>query len=296
MAGDLGQFLEKVYPTEEDKKNFSTRLQEKVPLGACIYFDQKAPPADGTVVKLHCAELTFAYNRTTRLWPYPHVCCEILDDIVHGEFRTVDNPLTIMMRSDEGISYVKGMARACTLLTLLHGLDDAGLSPSWLSAQLQLSCAEISAVYRKFSTKAQAALENAKISSRLSITKMWDAITWMGVLLKLKEENPSLDASATIKTHNDASSGRSALVGSKRVAVLNLLDKIDREATEILINDIGMNGAQATAFTDDCWAHKKLLPGYSYPSPSPEWKARRTVTQESFKLFINHVMVVPPPR
>ena len=53
----------------------------------------------------------------------------------------------------------------------------------------------------------------------------------------------------------------------KRVSVLNLLEKVDECDFEMLINDIGINGAEMTAFTDDCWSNKRLFPPFMCPNP-----------------------------
>ena len=100
---------------------------------------------DGARIKLHCADLGFAYSCTTRLWPYPLVCREIFDDIIHHGFRTENQPLTLMSPPpQEGVTpryfhYVKGMARSCTLRTLLDGLMDARIRLSDLSVD-EASC------------------------------------------------------------------------------------------------------------------------------------------------------------
>ena len=126
------------------------------------------------------------------------------------------------------LHFVKGMARSCTLLAIIDACIQLGISLSDISAELLRSCAGINAVSRDL-TSVQAALENASLSARLSITKIWDAVTWTGVLLKLQHANTSIDASAAIKQYNERCSGRASLQGQKRVSVMNLLTRVDKE-------------------------------------------------------------------
>ena len=107
---------------------------------------------------------------------------------------------------------------------------------------------------------------------------------------KLRLASPNLDAGQIIKEHNDQCSSRGALTGGKRVAVLNLMQKAPSAALAVLVRDLSEHGASKTAFTDDCWANKKLFPGFCFPAPAGAWKSRRLVSDESFMLFIRHVI------
>ena len=85
--GGPGQFLNAVMTNEKDKDPFREKLFRDIPRSSCDYFDHANPPADKSLVKMHCGQLNFEFECTTRLWPYANVCKEILDDIIHGEFN-----------------------------------------------------------------------------------------------------------------------------------------------------------------------------------------------------------------
>ena len=72
---------------------------------------------------------------------------------------------------------------------------------------------------------------------------MWDAVTWSGVMDKLRLASPNLDAGQIIKEHNDQCSSRGALTGGKRVAVLNLMQKAPSAALAVLVRDLSEHGA-----------------------------------------------------
>lgn len=199
------------------------------------YLHNDCVPLDGAMVKIHACQLGFLYECSTRLWPYPCVCREVFDDILCNGFRSTERPMIVMMPpqlpgEDEPLHlhFVKGMARSCTLLAIIDACIQLGISLSDISVELLRSCADINAVFRDL-TSVQAALENASLSARLSITKIWDAVTWTGVLLKLQHANTSIDASAVIKQYNERCSGRASLQGQKRVSVMNLLTRVDKE-------------------------------------------------------------------
>ena len=69
------------------------------------------------------------------------------------------------------------------------------------------------------------------------------------------------DAGALITEWNRQASQDSALSGGKRVAVLNLLG-LDEEVLETLVGHQSRMGAAQSAFTDDAFSNKKLMPGH----------------------------------
>ena len=183
------------------------------------------------------------------------------------------------------------MARACTVLALVVFLIDANLPSSALSPEFGPSVSAMHCVYREFSSTTQIVLENAGESASRSIARMWCVLTWMGVLIKLKESSITTDAGSIIKMYNEKSSAKATLSGGKRLAVLNLLEKLPAEAQLMLLDDLSTSGFNNTPFTDDAWTDKKLFPGYVWAVPSPAWKSRRTVTNDSFMLFAAHVIL-----
>ena len=144
-----------------------------------------------------------------RTWPQSNVCSDIFDDILAKNFQSISNPMVVtqcQLDSDEPPSYafVKGMARTCTVVALVIFLIDAGLPPPALSAEFEMSVSAIHSVYREFSSTTQILLENAGASASRSIARMWDVLTWMGVLVKLKESGGiATDPGGIIKMYNE---------------------------------------------------------------------------------------------
>ena len=112
----------------------------------------------------------------------------------------------------------------------------------------------------------------------------------MGVLIKLKESSVTTDAGSIIKMYNETSSSRATLSGGKRLAVTHLLEKLPAEAQMLWLEDLSTTGFNHTTSTDDAWTNKKMFPNFVWTVPSPAWKPRRTVTNESFMLFAAHVI------
>ena len=95
-----------------------------------------------------------------------------------------------------------------------------------------------------------------------------------------------------IKAYNEKSSSRASLTGGKRTAVANLLEKVNQSCHDILLADLSDNGQSRTAFTDDAWNNKKIMPGYqwNHPANSRDWKNRRLITQDTFTVFLKYVI------
>ena len=75
------------------------------------------------------------------------------------------------------------------------------------------------------------------------------------------------------------------MTGSKRQALLNLLDFPDEVASRLL-EHVSKLGPQAT-FVDDVWSSKKLLPGYTPRSGSKDWNTKLTITGAAVTLMVD---------
>lgn len=170
VHGGPGQYLNWKYDTKPKCDAFAIALRELVPAPDVTYFDLTSQPVDKSNISMHCSQLTFQYECTTRLWPYPHVCKDIFEDILTSGFKTDTQPLVVMIRevgsNGPTLQYVKGMGRACTLLALLDCCLSTEQRPCDISAQLHQTCANIAGQYRVFSSASKAALENAQMSAR----------------------------------------------------------------------------------------------------------------------------------
>ena len=151
------------------------------------------------------------------------------------------------------------MARACTAVAIWSEIIETGCNPVAEFGALWVdSFTQIQAVVKSFSSRSAIALENNKISTMGSIRRQWDAITWCGCLLQLKEDGH--DPDSVLKEQEKTASRAAKLTGGKRVSVKNLMD-IEKATLELLIADVSKNGPERTCFTDDAFSNKRLLPG-----------------------------------
>ncbi len=180
----------------------------------------------------------------------------------------VGDPLLLapMPASEDGpldfwASYVKGAARAMTALAVAslvmeHGWPVGAGTPAYPF----LHSLAVVWVRRGLNTtdRGAVALENAKLSARGAIRKAHDVITWLGKLRNLQKNG--LAPGEIIKHWNTIATPGNQIQGSKQLCLLNLLDKAPDEAANLLLEHVSELGDQI-CFTDDAFAHKKLLPG-----------------------------------
>ena len=264
--GGVGQYLNSRFKTAAHRRQLADQLIVFAPRRSnmtCL--EVKGNPPYASVGCVHISELVILSKCSVRTWPQSNVCSDIFDDILAKNFQSISNPMVVTqcpVDLDEPpyYAFVKGLARSCTVVALAIFLMDAGLPPSALSAEFEMSASAIHSVYREFSSTTQIVLENAGASASRSIARMWDVLTWMGVLVKLKESGGiTTDPAGIIKMYNEKSSSKTELSDGKRAAVMNLLEKLKPEAQMLLIEDVGAAGINNTPFTDDAWNNKKTV-------------------------------------
>ena len=166
--GGIAQYLNARFATYEQRE----LLREKLFAFAPHQSDKEylLPPATGnppvgSAGYIHIAELGFLSKCTVRSLPQFEVCSDIFDDILENNFQSISNPLVVtQLQLDAGefpyYGFVKGMARSCTVVALVVFLIDAGLPPSALSPEFEMSVSAIHCEYHKFSSAAQILLVN----------------------------------------------------------------------------------------------------------------------------------------
>ena len=88
---------------------------------------------------------------------------------------------------------------------------------------------------------------------------------------------------ATIGRWNTQCAARDKLQGTRRTTILNLLTLASQESIDLLLEQAGEAEQGGKAFTEDCFAQKKLLPGHYYRiAGNPLWQNRTRITKESF--------------
>ena len=70
---------------------------------------------------------------------------------------------------------------------------------------------------------------------------------------------------------------------------MNLLKNVNHDCRKILIDHASKFG-QKSAFTDDAFTSKKIIPSFKPHLSSARWTRWQTVTHESFKFMLVHVI------
>ena len=183
------------------------------------------------------------------------------------------------------LCYVKGAARATTLLFLAHVAWKAGWDLPTLCPRLQASMTACHIRLHGVASDAiSVCLENARLSARGAICKAHDVLTWVLKLAKLKPAG--VKPSEVLKRWNAECTKDSQLLGAKRTAVLNLLDAPE-SAIQILMEHLSEFGLDGVAFREDCFSSKKLSVGFQPRSGLQKpWQDRLKVTAEGLTLTL----------
>lgn len=171
----------------------------------------------------------------------------IVDSIVEGEAS-----------GSAALRYVKGMARACTILTIADltlGADLRTHHPSLFRSMSAVRVRRCTVAVDRLSM----ALENARLSARGSIRRAHDVVTWLGKLQLLRANGQ--DPAAVLKKWNDSCTREAQVTGNRRLCCLSLLERAPDSAVELLLAHVSEVGAEGSAFSEDAFANKKLLPG-----------------------------------
>ena len=143
----------------------------------------------------------------------------------------------------------------------------------------------------QFATKRDELLENFKRSTRGSIRKPPNVMTWVLGLQQLRAKGDT-DIATTVRHHNATSSKIGQLTGAKAQAVKNLLEQLPSTALTVLSDHVQSLGWESCAFSDDCLSSKKYLPGHQFRRGTGLWIARGKVTKESCELTLRHIIAV----
>lgn len=185
--------------------------------------------------------------------------------------------------------YIKGAARTTTVLTLASIISDLNVDLANVAPDLMNSMTAIQArVGLLFADKASIAIENAKLSARGAIRRSHDILTWLGKLSLLRASG--LDPAAVIKRWNNVATKESMVTGSKRVACLQLMEAVSEATLAILLQHVGEVGPDGTCFSEDAFANKRLLPGFSPRGLSVKWARRLKTTDISFQLMLRFLI------
>ncbi len=260
---------------------------------------------------VHPAALGFLEGTTTKPPTEASKARLLFEEVLHCGFITSSEPLIVFQPPSlqEGVlddfpawqcqanpclpgfslGYVKGQARTSTLLAILHTCYTKQVAVESVSPVLAETAAVIYVHNMQIADHESQALLNAKVSAKGSLRSAWNAITWVGTLQRLRETGS--DVGAVILKWNGEASKTHQLVGSKRMAVTNLLGQAPEAGLLLLMRNVSEVGWENSVWTDDLLASKRLLPGATVRChTSKKWTARTKMTDKAFVSYIRFMV------
>ena len=298
--GGPRQYLQHWYPTKEDKAVLAESLLTMFP--RCLdkqYLPDRSPPGSSDEIFVPPSNLGWEAFSSSKPAPFMCVALELLDEYLTNGFVSQHDPLKLSGKvapPDMGehftLCYVKGAARSASLLVLLDQIRLSCATSIWdLFPGLASSVQAIRAVKVVVADDPVAiAFQNASLSARGSIRRAPCTLTWLGTLHLIRESQPQLDGSNIISKWNDQSTKTAQIVGAKRVSLLQLLS-CDADAVDVLLAFVSRVGTDGKCFSEDCFANKRIMPGFTPKNFSPSWNGKLRVTAQSFLSMLKFLIV-----
>ena len=244
-------------------------------------------------VLLHPVHLGYESGCTTK--PLPFFCTAralVEEYLLHG-VATESEPLTIWAPKDWQdeeevfwVHYVKGMARSCTLLALLHLLLEREVDVSALP-KFTSSIACLHAIYEQHTDVGSVAISNANLSARGSIRQTHCLLTWVAKLSLLRDcLSEQMDPASVLDKFNEQATGRAKVTGPRRQSALNLMSPSCKEGVGVMLTLLSEVGPDQVFWLEDTWANRKLLPGFQSRMRHAKWSQILRVTEKSFLLMV----------
>ena len=252
------------------------------------YWDRTSEYTADTLYHVHVSDFGFDPGATTKDVPFATTIEKLASEMDRDGFVTVSEPMRSFTRVSHEkdphffLGHIKGMARitvpiACLLHCKLNSLEFPITFPKLFHT---LRC--ITVAFENHANLQSVALRSAQLSGRGAIRKAYCAVTWMGALNKLSKSGS--DPTTVLKLHNQQASSGSQIVGAKRVSVLNLLS-FRVPTREIILRTVSLLNAEGSPWTDECWANKKIVPGYTCRT-NDQYGQRLSITEDSFELMV----------
>lgn len=288
------QYLRAHFQTEEQLSKFRDDLDAAFPQRLDVhYWESNTLPSsmdEEFSVRLSC--LGFGDKCSSKPPPFLHTCLDLLDEFLTNGVLTRKDPLQLFQKAEhvEGkprfsLCYVKGMARACTMLFLASQIMERNWDLRVLCPELLSSLTAIHCQRGIMSTDSQSvALANARLSQAGSIRKAHCVLTWVGKLQILRDEG--LSAEQVIKAWNATATTAGQLQGAKRTAVLGCLN-MPAPCVAVLMQHLSIFGDK-TAFHEEAFANKKLAVGAKARSGSKVWNDRLCITERALLMMLEY--------
>ena len=244
-------------------------------------------------------DLGYGDATTTKGQPRLHTCLQLIDSILTDGFVTQLDPILVwknpqmMSQNVFWLSYVKGHSRACTALAmsiiLMDRFSDASAVIAAGGGNLLESLKVIRVRVAIVAPDLMAvAFKNALLAHRGAIRQAHDVLNWIQKLEKVSAST-GVTPDDVLSKWNSECPAEARVLGNKRVCCMHILRSINHDCRVVLLDHASKFGAKS-AFTDDAFTSKRILPGHKPRLPSQRWCRWQTVTHDSFMLMLQHVI------
>ena len=220
------QYLQAKHQENSSWTALSEKILQLAPKKTTVKYQCATDPYPTGNVLLHLTDFGVNLRASSKgIPPYAHTAQKLADEMItHGFSSDHDHMIiaTIGVGKEAAApfwtTWVKGMARACTALTIWSMLIDLRCNPMDDFGAPWVDCfAKVHAEVTAVSSRSAIALENNKISTMGAIRKQWDALTWCSCLQQLKEDGH--DPDSILQQQDKIASKAAKLTGGKRVPV-----------------------------------------------------------------------------
>ena len=259
---------------------------------------------------LHPALFSFLKVASARPEPANVTCQLLADEMLSDKFATQAEPLllkllptrelagfqplwTSLCEGKEGnilsyqsVGFRKGQARVLTMLALCHLFYvDGGIDVirHEFSGFFQ-SLSDIHAHVLEPTALQNEVILNFMLSSRGSIRKPPNTLTWVSTLKNLRDQAGFSDFDGLAKEFNKGVGSKLQLVGQKAMTVRLIVNAYPEPVVDLLVDHVGETGWEKACVNEDILGSKKMIPGWANKSPTKAWTRRGTVTPESMLL------------
>ena len=298
-CGGAMQYLLGYIAEKGGHDQFAKRLGEFFEPLPDIIYNTKADcdVADKDLI-FRLGDLGYSDLCTTGGKPRLQTSLKLVDGIQTQGFDTQGDPLWIWKNAQTQeqsvfwMSFVKGHTRSCTVLAMAAIAMDHFATPEAMAdagwGHLLVSLRIIRVRMHPAQDVQAAAFQNANQAYKGSIRQAHDIVSWLQKLAKLSAATGCTADDIITKWNVQAPNG-AKLVGQKYVSLKHLLQDITDDARLLLIDHASKHGANS-AFSDDAFNNKKILPGYKPLRAHPRWNKWLTVSNDSFKLMLEHLI------
>ncbi|CAK9018185.1 Uncharacterized protein SCF082_LOCUS13970 [Durusdinium trenchii] len=311
------QYLIANLSSHDAVENFSEWLRVTFPeADDCLYSDKPLSKVSGQnpdfacqiPLCLHVSMLGFTSACTLKPPPGSEHCNNLIQEFLKDGFLTASDPLLVMEHDPDcapfdvpmhpsqkarafSLAYLKGYARSCTLLFVLHRIKSLGLDLAEDESLKPLmgSVVKIWAHCVHHPSRMDEALQNMKLSARGSLRHANNLIQCCFIIRNLRGKCGLSDSSVFVKRWNSMSTKQFQITGKRATALKFLLDQTPEHVLSLVLDHVNDFGWDKNLWSDDSLAVKKMYPNFQFACAKKSWLPRMKTTEESMELCIKHL-------